>query len=61
MYRSPVDDILYSLRHVGGLKDAVEAGAFGELDWDTVSAVVAEAGRFATHVIAPLNRPGDDG
>ena len=59
MYRSPVDDILYSLRHVGGLDEAVEQGMFGDLDWDTVAAVVAEAGRFATHVIAPLNRPGD--
>ena len=59
MYRSPVEDILFSLRHVAGLKDAVDAGLFGELDWDTVASVVSEAGRFATDVIAPLNRPGD--
>jgi len=59
MYRSPVDDILYSLRHVAGLEDAINAGAFGDLDWDTVAAVIGEAGRFATDVIAPLNWPGD--
>ena len=31
----------------------------GDLDWDAVSSIVAEAGRFATEEIAPLNRPGD--
>jgi acyl-CoA dehydrogenase len=59
MYRSPVEDILYSLRHVGGLHDAIEQGLFGDLDADTAAAVIGEAGRFATEVIAPLNRPGD--
>ena len=59
MYRSPVDDILYSLRHVGGLKEAIEEGLFGDLDWETAQNVIGEAGRFATDVIAPLNRPGD--
>ena len=59
MYRSPVEDILFSLRHVAGLDEVVAEGAFGDLDWDTVASVVGEAGRFATDVIAPLNRPGD--
>ena len=59
MYRSPVEDILFSLRHVAGLDDAVGRGLFGDLDWDTVASVIGEAGRFATEVIAPLNRPGD--
>ena len=59
MYRSPVEDILFSLRHVAGLDEAIAEGAFGDLDWDTVASVIGEAGRFATEVIAPLNRTGD--
>jgi alkylation response protein AidB-like acyl-CoA dehydrogenase len=59
MYRSPVEDILFSLKHVAGLDAAVAEGLFGELDWDTVASVISEAGRFATEVIAPLNRSGD--
>ena len=59
MYRSPVEDILFSLRHVAGLDAAIAQGAFGDLDWDTVASVIGEAGRFATEVIAPLNRAGD--
>ena len=31
----------------------------GDLDWDAVSSIVEEAGRFATEEIAPLNRQGD--
>src|SRR5580698_3795749 len=59
MYRSPVEDILFSLKHVAGLDEAVSQGLFGDLDWDTVASVISEAGRFATEVIATLNRPGD--
>ena len=58
-YRSPVADILFSLNHVAGLGDEVRAGLFGDLDTETVASVIGEAGRFATDVIAPLNRPGD--
>ena len=55
MYRSPVEDILFSMRHVAGLEQALPE----DLDWDTVASVIGEAGRFATEVIAPLNRSGD--
>jgi acyl-CoA dehydrogenase len=58
-YRSPVADILFSLKAVAGLEEAILSGLHGDLDWDTVASVVAEAGRFATEEIAPLNRPGD--
>jgi acyl-CoA dehydrogenase len=58
-YRSPVADILFSLVHVAGLDKAVGEGLFGEFDMDTAASVVEEAGRFATDVIAPLNRIGD--
>ncbi len=58
-YRSPVADILFSLKAVAGLDDAIRSGLHGDLDWDTVASVVTEAGRFATDEIAPLNRPGD--
>jgi acyl-CoA dehydrogenase len=58
-YRSPVADILFSLRAVADLPGMIEQGLAGDLDWDAVKSVVAEAGRFATEEIAPLNRVGD--
>jgi acyl-CoA dehydrogenase len=58
-YQSPVADILFSLYHVAGLADEIQSGLFGDLDVETVSSVISEAGKFATDVIAPLNRAGD--
>ena len=46
-YRSPVADILFSLKHVAGLDEAIAAGLFGDLDPDTAASVIAEAGQFA--------------
>ena len=58
-YRSPVGDILFSLNSVAGFPELIRRGLAGDLDWDAVSSVVSEAGRFATEEIAPLNRAGD--
>ena len=58
-YRAPVSDIAFALRHSAGLSDALSGKLFGDLDQDTVDAILEEAGRFASDVIAPLNRTGD--
>ena len=58
-YKSPVADILFSLNHVAGLGAELDAGLFGDLDSETVASVIEEAGKFATEVLAPLNRTGD--
>ena len=58
-YRAPVDDITFTLRHAAGLEQALADGLFGDLGTDDIGAILAEAGRFASDVIAPLNRVGD--
>ncbi len=58
-YRSPVGDILFSLSAVADLPGMIGRGLAGDLDWDAVKSIVAEAGRFATEEIAPLNRASD--
>lgn len=58
-YRAPVSDIAFALKHAAGLKAALADGLYGDLDEDTVDSVLEEAGRFASEVIAPLNRVGD--
>jgi acyl-CoA dehydrogenase len=57
-YRAPVADIVFALRHAARFAAAREAGVY-DLDDETLSAVLEEAGKFATDVIAPLNRVGD--
>ncbi len=58
-YQAPLSDIGFALKHGAALKPALEEGLFGDLTMDVVDAVLAEAGRFAGEVIAPLNPVGD--
>ena len=58
-YRAPVDDIAFALKQASGFSQALKDGLYGELGEDDVDAVLAEAGRFASDVIAPLNTVGD--
>src|ERR1700756_3031663 len=58
-YRAPVADILFALKHAAGFGPALAGGLHGDLGEDLVEAVLAEAGRFATDVLAPLDRIGD--
>ena len=59
MYRAPVEEIAFTLKHVAGLSDAAGRGLLGGLSEDVVDAILAEAGRFAGDEIAPLNAVGD--
>jgi acyl-CoA dehydrogenase len=58
-YQAPLADIGFALRHGASLAGAIEQGLFGDLTLEDVDAVVGEAGRFASEVLAPLNRIGD--
>ena len=59
MYRAPVEEIAHVLKHVAGLGKAIEEERFGDLSEDLVDAILAEAGRFASEEIAPINEIGD--
>src|SRR6202162_3963806 len=58
-YRAPVSDIAFALKHAAGFNAALAEGLYGDLDEATVDSVLEQAGRFASDVIAPLNRVGD--
>ncbi|QRM54538.1 acyl-CoA dehydrogenase [Sinorhizobium sp. BG8] len=59
MYKAPVEEIAFTLRHVAGLKDALESGRLETLSDDLVDAILQEAGRFASEKVAPLAEVGD--
>ncbi|MEO9529428.1 acyl-CoA dehydrogenase [Roseibium sp.] len=59
MYRAPVDEIAFTLKHVCGFGDLRKSDRFAELGDDLVDAIVTEAGRFAADEIAPLNAVAD--
>ncbi len=59
MYKAPVDEIAFTLRHVAGLSAAMAEGRLDGLTDDLVEAILVEAGRFASDEIAPLAEIGD--
>jgi len=57
-YRAPVADIAFTLKHAAGFA-AVRRDGICDLADDVLDAVLEEAGKFASDIIAPLNRAGD--
>jgi acyl-CoA dehydrogenase len=58
-YQAPLADMGFALKYGAGLLPALEQSFFGDLTMEDVEAVLAEAGRVAAEVIAPLDRGGD--
>ena len=58
-YRAPVRDIRFILDHVVGFAQVSATPRFAEATPDMADAILTEAGRISTDVLAPLNRVGD--
>lgn len=58
-YKAPVEDILFALDTAVGLPGLIERGVYGDLDTDTVRAIIEEAGKFGADVLDPINHSGD--
>ncbi len=58
-YRAPVADYAFLLDHVVGFAEVAATPRFAEATAETVTAVLAEAGRLCETTLAPLNRSGD--
>jgi acyl-CoA dehydrogenase len=58
-YNAPLADMGFALKYAAALPLALQEGLFGDLAMDDVQQILAEAGRFAGAVLAPLNRVGD--
>ena len=60
MYRAPVDEIAFTLKHVARMNEAIGQGSLGDLSEDLVDAILEEAGKFASDEVAPLHKIGDE-
>ena len=58
-YRAPIEGTLFLLEDVLGFFRHAGLPGFADATPDVVAALLAEAGRFAAEVLAPLNRIGD--
>lgn len=59
-YNAPVAQIAFILNHVVPFRDLADTERFAEATADTAAAILDEAGKLATNVLAPLNRAGDE-
>lgn len=59
MFDASENDIRFALRHTIGLDEVVKIPAYSEVSEDLVDAVLSEAAKLATDIIAPLNHSGD--
>ena len=58
-YRAPLDDMRFVINDVVGLEQITALPGCEDATPDLVDAILDEAGRLASEVIAPLNGPGD--
>lgn len=59
-YRAPIEEISFVLETMGGLKDWTSRSGFEDADEDLVAAVLEEAGKLTSDVMAPTNKIGDE-
>ncbi len=59
MYKAPVSEMVHTLRHVVGIDEGLENGAFGDLNGELLEAILQEAARFATEEVEPVVVPAE--
>jgi 3-(methylsulfanyl)propanoyl-CoA dehydrogenase len=58
-YEAPLDEMQFVIRELAGLDTLTALPEWQDIDGETVTAVLQEASRFASEVLAPLNQTGD--
>ena len=58
-YTAPLKEMRFVLNELAGLSEIAKLPGYADATPDTVDAILEEAGKFATGVLDPLNRPGD--
>ena len=60
-YQAPVDDMMFLVKDVFSLSQRLgDIADFSDFDDELYAAILEEAGKFATGVLQPINRSGDE-
>ncbi|MDB6182181.1 acyl-CoA dehydrogenase [Paracoccus fistulariae] len=59
-YTAPVEQISFILNNIVGFPELANSERFADATSETAEAILSEAGKMATNVLAPLNRNGDE-
>ena len=58
-YVAPVREMMFAMNELAGLEEICGLPGNEEVSGDLVEAILDEAGKFATEVLAPINPSGD--
>jgi alkylation response protein AidB-like acyl-CoA dehydrogenase len=58
-YAAPLRDMLFAMKEIGGLDAVLAQSDNEELGADVVEAILGEASKYASDVLAPINKQGD--
>ena len=58
-YSAPLRDMLFAMKEIGGLDAVLAQPGNEEVSADLVEVILDEASKFASNVLAPINRQGD--
>jgi alkylation response protein AidB-like acyl-CoA dehydrogenase len=58
-YEAPLEEMQFVIHELAGLDTLTALPGWQDIDPETVNAVLQEAGRFASEILAPLNQSGD--
>ena len=58
-YTPPLRDMMFAMKEHGGLDAVLAQPGHEELSFDVVEAILDEASKFASNVLAPINKQGD--
>src|SRR5690349_5816848 len=59
-YVAPTQEMLFVIDRLAGFDDIANLPGYETATRDMVEAVLAQAGRFSSEVLAPLNKSGDE-
>ncbi len=58
-FQAPLEEIRFVVNHLAGFEQVAGLPGCEDVDADLADAILEEAGKFATDIMAPLNQPGD--
>ncbi|WP_016832708.1 acyl-CoA dehydrogenase family protein [Herbaspirillum lusitanum] len=58
-YNAPVKETLFLLEHCSTISELIKSGRCADLSFDLIEAVLTEAGKFASEILAPFNTVAD--
>jgi len=59
MYNAPIKDLAFVLHRQMRVQQLAETPLYAEYSTDVAESVLAEAGRFASEILDPINTAGD--